>query len=147
MTFLQLSKEETKELEVSSERLSSVLIPNRKVLTKLMEISLAFHHWKLVHNEESENVNMEWKRLSAILGYKYHYLVTYSNRNAVWGLSLSKNPDAKFLVYWSVQGLTIQYASGMPIKNYEDITKELSRILVQGKTDTEIMKDYLRKKQ
>lgn len=144
MNLEQLSKEDTKLLEISSHRLDSVLIPDRKTLLELMDKSLVFHHWKLVHNENSENPYTEWKTLSNILGFRQNYTKTYSARNAVWGLYLKDKPDAKFLIYWSDSGLTVQYERNLPIDRYESIIGTLSKILVKGKTDTEIIERYMK---
>lgn len=140
MRVLQLSKQETMDLEKNSKKSFSHehTGQNRERALSIMRKQLGLHHWQYVHGNKSDNFYQECRLLTKLLGYKYNYFITYWVRNACWGLCLEGIPNSKFLVYWCVEGLSVQFQNGMSLDTQEKVVDHLCDLMVKGKKNDEI---------
>ena len=129
----QLSKQETKELEYSSTPMINIMAPCQDELAyKWFDVIGWTHNGRHYAHPKSRNITNQAMHktvaeMSKLIGFKQNYHITWSIRNAVWGLQID---DIKFVLYISTEGTSVQIDQNCTETDVEKIVNQLYGILI-----------------
>jgi len=146
--LIQLSKRETKELELNSTRIENTLFNEKsfystEVINNAHQLLLSWEHTQGLDANSSEKVKTA--KLSELLGYKPNYHMTTFVRNAVWGFRFG-DINNKFLIYHSKRGLTLQIHPNFDGNEIENLYKILLLKLINYENIPDYMQFLLKSK-
>ena len=150
----QLSNKETKELEYVTTPIGNVTHqPNselnqdesEKLMFRSFDITGWAHNGRYYDMEGARNMSngplhKQVAEMSKLLGFKQNYHITWSLRNAVWGLEIE---GIKLVLYICTEGTRIQIGSPYRDTDAKTVIDHLHSILIEiPEGVTELNKGY-----